>query len=138
MSGVSASSFQTTRPASAGSLRLAAAPVVLGYPRRRFRWAHIFGEAALGKAGTVCSASTALICTTGGLLDVSLASWVAPAVAGHACTLRLSGGLAAGARRGSAARAAYVVAANRATFGRRLLIRIYRVGMLILPTKVAA
>jgi hypothetical protein len=46
--------------------------------------------------------------------------------------------LAAEARRGSAARAAYVVAANRATFGRRLLIRIYSVGMLILPTKVAA
>jgi hypothetical protein len=59
------------------------------------------------------------------LLDVSLALWVAPAVAGHSCTLCLSGGLAAGARRGSAARAAYVVAANRATFGRRLLIRIY-------------
>jgi hypothetical protein len=52
VSGVSASSFQTTRPASAGSLRLAAGPVVLGHPRRRFRWAHVFGEAALGKAGT--------------------------------------------------------------------------------------
>ena len=63
---------------------------------------------------------------------------VAPAVAGHSCTLCLSGGLAAGARQGSTARAAYVVAANRATFGRRLLIRIYSVGMLILPTKVAA
>jgi hypothetical protein len=63
---------------------------------------------------------------------------VAPAVAGHACTLCLSGGLAAGARRGSAARAAYVVAASRATFGRRHLIRIYSVGMLILLTKVAA
>src|SRR5947207_15661199 len=46
---------------------------------------------------------------------------VAPAVAGHACTLCLSGGLAAGARRGSAARAAYVVAANRATFGKAAL-----------------
>ncbi len=63
---------------------------------------------------------------------------VAPAVAGYACTLCLSGRLAAGARRGSAARAAYVVAANRAAFGRRLLIRIYSVGMLILRTKVAA
>ena len=73
-----------------------------------------------------------------GLLDVSLASWVAPAVAGHACTLCLSGALAGGARRGSAARAAYVVAANRATFGRRLLIRTYSVAMLILSTKVTA
>jgi hypothetical protein len=63
---------------------------------------------------------------------------VAPEVAGHRCTLCLSGGLTAGARRGSAARAAYVVAANRATFGRRLLIRMYSVGMLILHTKVAA
>jgi hypothetical protein len=38
-----------------GSLRLAPAPVVLGHPRGRFRWAHIFGEAGLGKAeGCLC------------------------------------------------------------------------------------